>query len=85
MVKIKAEDIMIWILIAATIAVALWLLHGSPPESNALISITIFFSTMILLIWKKIFQIDKNTSCSFIKMKNHINKRFDKLEGIIRK
>jgi len=36
--KIKIEDILIWILILGVIAVSLWLLSGSPVETNAVTS-----------------------------------------------
>ncbi|MBI2628976.1 hypothetical protein HYW74_02745 [Candidatus Pacearchaeota archaeon] len=74
--KIKLEDIVFWLLIIAMIAIAFWLLSGSPPEENALITITIFVATSELLIWRKIMSMDKNTAVSFIKLRKDIDIRF---------
>jgi hypothetical protein len=87
MVKIGFEDIVFWIFILIIIGTALWLLSGSPPESTALITIALAFAGSELLIWKRIFSIEKRTAISFIKLKNNIDKnnliinnRFDQLE-----
>jgi hypothetical protein len=85
MVKIKIEDIIFWIFILIIIGTALWLLHGSPPEMNAIITVALGVAGSELLIWKKIFsiekdsnfailKIDKNISLSFMKIKNEIEK-----------
>jgi len=88
MVKIKIEDILIWIFITIAVGTALWLLHGSPSETNAIITIAITFAGSELLIWKKIFEIEKKTTIGFIKIKNDFNKnnimmnnRFDKVDN----
>ncbi len=75
--KIKIEDILIWILILGVIAVSLWLLSGSPVETNALISIAIFVATSELLLWKKIFGIDKDIAVSFTNLKRDIKELKD--------
>ena len=75
--KIKIEDILIWILILGVIAVSLWLLSGSPVETNALISIAIFVATSELLLWKKIFGIDKDIAVSFTNLKRDIRELKD--------
>lgn len=68
----KLEDILIWVVIVLIIATAIWLLMGSPPEANALISIALFVAASELLIWKKLFSIEKNTAVSFVKLKSDI-------------
>ncbi len=85
---VRIEDIVFWIIIIAIIAIAIWLLRGSPPETNALISIALFVAASELMLWKTLFKIDKNTSIGFVKVKNdmnnkhlEINNRFDKIEG----
>ncbi len=87
MVKITIEDIIFWIFILIIIGTALWLLHGSPPESSAIITVALAFAGSELLIWKKIFLIEKRTTIGFMKMKHEfdknnlmINNRFDKIE-----
>lgn len=87
MVKITIEDVVFWIFILLIIGTALWLLHGSPPESSALITIALFFAGSELMIWKRIFKIENRTSISFMKIKHEIeknnfmiNNRFDKIE-----
>lgn len=69
---IKIEDIMFWIIILLIIATALWLLSGSPGETDALISIALFVAASELLIWKKLFSIDKRTAISFEKVKSDL-------------
>lgn len=71
--EIKIEDILFWISVAAIIAIALWLLSGSPSEINALISIALFVAASEILLWKAIFSIDKKTSNGFIKIKSDMN------------
>jgi len=68
--RLKADDIAFWILILATIAVILWLLRGSPTLENGVITIGLFLVSMIILLYKKYFEIDKNTTISFMKVKN---------------
>ncbi len=91
MTKIKIEDIVFWIFILMIIGTALWLLHGSPPEMNAIISIGIAVAGSELLTWRTIFnkdkktllklsEMDKKTALSFMKIKNEMNNRFDKIE-----
>jgi len=77
--KIKIEDIIFWIIILLIIAAALWLLSGSPPETDALISIALFVAASELLIWKKLFDIDKRTAISFEKVKSELKDIKNKL------
>jgi len=70
--KVKVEDIAFWVIIALIIATAIWLLSGSPPEVNALVSIALFVAASELLIWKKLFSIENDTAVSFIKLKSDI-------------
>ncbi len=74
MVKIKIEDILFWIFIAIIVGTALWLLHGSPPEMSAIITIALGVAGSELLIWKSLFKTDKKTAISFMKIKNEIEK-----------
>jgi len=53
------------------------LLSGSPVETNALISIAIFVATSELLLWKKIFGIDKDIAVSFTNLKRDIKELKD--------
>lgn len=73
---IKIEDIIFWLLIIAIVAIALWLLSGSPPEIDALITIALFVAASELLIWRKIFSIEKNTTIGFMRVKHDMNKGF---------
>ena len=70
--RFKIEDTIFWILIISAIAVILWLLKGSPTLENAIISIGLFIIGSELLLWRKIFEIDKDTAISFAKLKNDI-------------
>jgi len=67
--KVRFEDILFWIIILGIVAIALWLLHGSPTETGALISIATFVAASELLIWKFLFKSDKNTAIELMKVK----------------
>jgi len=77
--KIKIEDIVFWVIIFLIIATALWLLFGSPPETDALISIALFVAASELLIWRKLFDIDKKTAVGFEKVKSELKNIKNKL------
>ena len=81
--KIKVEDIIIWILIIAIIAIAICLLTGSPTQESALITIAIFVAGSELLIWRKIFAMDKDTSICLIKFDKSVALNFNELRGDI--
>ncbi|MDO8517360.1 MAG: hypothetical protein Q7S33_04525 [Nanoarchaeota archaeon] len=66
----KTEDIIFWIIICLIVGVALWKLVGSPTDTTALISITLFVAGSEIILWKALFNIDKKTEIGFIKMKN---------------
>ena len=94
--KIKIEDIIIWAIIGLMIAIAIWKLIGSPTDTAVLISIILFISASEILIWRKLFlieknsciniaKIDKNVSLSFMKMKNTMNKRFSEVNNSLYK
>ncbi len=72
--KSKPKDILFWILILAAIGIAVWLLVGSPTIEQGLLMITIFIATSEILLWKKIFSVDKKTVISFEKVKSGFDK-----------
>ncbi len=84
MPKIKIEDIIFWILILIIVAIALWLLAGSPPEVNALVAIALFVATSELIIWKKLFAVEKNTAVDFAKLDKNVSISFIKLRNDIK-
>lgn len=92
---VRIEDIVFWILIILIIATALWLLHGSPAESSALITLALFVATSEVLLWKALFKIDRKTSIefvkldkslaiSFIKIKNDMHNKHNELKDLIK-
>jgi len=97
--KIKTEDIIIWTAIIIIIAIAIWKLVGSPTDTAALISITLFIAVSELSLWKKMFLMEKKTEVGFMKVKeninllrndlkhylNNTNQRLDNIENLIRK
>ena len=97
--KIKTEDIIIWTAIIIIIAIAIWKLVGSPTDTAALISITLFIAVSELSLWKKMFLVEKKTEVGFMKVKeninllrndlkhylNNTNQRLDNIENLIRK
>jgi len=74
--KIKIEDIVFWFIILLMVALAIWLISGSPTDTNAIIALTVFVAASELLLWKNLFSIDKKTAISFEKVKS----RFDKID-----
>ena len=70
--KMKIEDVVFWVIISLIIATALWLLSGSPPEANALVSIALFVAASEILIWRKLFDVDKKNAVGFEKVKNDL-------------
>src|SRR3989344_3141788 len=80
--KLKAEDIVFFIAIGLALFVLLWLLHGSPTLDSALMSIGIFIITSELLLWRKYFEIDKNVSNGFTRVKSDFEIIGNKVEHI---
>ncbi|MBI2508062.1 hypothetical protein HYV89_03860 [Candidatus Woesearchaeota archaeon] len=80
--KLKAEDIVFFIVIGLALFVLLWLLHGSPTLDSALVSIGAFIITSEVLLWRKYFEIDKNVSIGFMKVKTDLDKIKEKLDDI---
>jgi len=81
------EDIAFWILISLVVGIAIWKLIGSPTDTAALISISLFIGGSELVLWKHLFAMDKRVSIGFFKMKNDFNNlnkdfnyRFDNIE-----
>jgi len=72
MTDIKIEDIAFWIIISLIIALAIWLLSGSPTDTSAIIALAVFIAASEILIWKSLFNIDKRTAIGFEKIKNSI-------------
>ena len=70
---LKIEDIIFLILIAIIIGIAIWLLFGSPTLETGLISLALFVAGSELLIWRKIFSVDKNSAIGFVKVKGELN------------
>ena len=71
--KLKIYDIVFFILIGLIIFIALWLLFGSPTLVVAFVFVAIFFASSELMIWRKIFEMDKNTAIGFMKVKNNLD------------
>mgnify|MGYP001560852760 CR=1 FL=1 len=88
----KTEDIIFWIIICLIVGVAIWKLVGSPTDTAALISITLFVAGSEIILWKALFKTDKRTEIGFIKIKNDINnlkedinKKHQELKQLIKK
>lgn len=97
--KISFEDIMFWIIMAGLLGLALWMLSGSPTEIGAIMGIMGFVGASEIMLWKHLFKIDnkaslklsniqKNTTISFLKVKQdiekmqiNINNRFDNMDN----
>ena len=68
--RIRFEDVLFWILILGIIGIVLWMLHGSPTDTGAIVGIGAFVATSEILIWKRIFRIEKDTSIGFVRVKS---------------
>ena len=84
MAKITSEDIVIWVLIAATLGIIIWKLFGSPSDLAVIITIGLFVIGLITTLTKKIYTVENNltssihkldekTSLGFMKVKNEIS------------
>jgi len=62
-------DIMIILVLTATIGLGIWMLIGSPTEMQAIVTLAMFIGTSGLFMLKKIHSIDKNTAVKFKKVK----------------
>lgn len=84
----KAEDIAFWIIILILIGLAFWLFKGSPTTENAIISLIVFFVSSEMILWRKMFEIDKNTAVSFVRLKEEIkymNNNLNEIKEIVKK
>ena len=84
MKQIKIEDIVFWAIIIAIIALAIWLLFGSPTDTSAIIALAVFIAASEILLWKAIFSIDKRTSVGFMKLRNDLNNQHNELKLLLK-
>ena len=66
---VKLIDILFWLLILAAIAIAIWILSGSPDLTGGLISVMVFVAASEVLLWKSLFSIDKKNAIGFEKVR----------------
>jgi len=83
--KIRMEDIIFWVLITLIVGIAIWKMIGSPTDTTALISITLFIAGSEILLWKAFFSIDKKTAVGFMKLKNDIDNKHNELKSMLMK
>ncbi len=84
----KAEDIAFWSIILLLIGLAFWLFKGSPTAESAIISLIVFFASSEMILWRKVFEMDKNTAVSFARLKEelkYINNNLDEIKEIVKK
>jgi len=67
--KVKIEDTVFWILIAAVAGIIIWKLFGSPADTATLITATLFLMGSELTLWRKMYIIEKKTEVGFMKVK----------------
>ncbi len=70
--KYKIEDIAFWTFLLAAFAIVLWLLHGSPTLEDALLTLTALIIGSEFMLWKKYYEVDKNTAIAFSHVRNDI-------------
>lgn len=73
MEKLNLESIVFWIIIILLIAIALWMLSGSPTDSSAIVAIAVFVAASEILLWKSLFSMDNKNSVGFERIRNDIN------------
>ncbi|MBS3079169.1 hypothetical protein J4218_03545 [Candidatus Pacearchaeota archaeon] len=85
MVKLKIEDVIFWLIILYIIGIAIWMLHESPMDSSAIISIGLALGSSELFLWRSLYnnnknnllrlsEMDKKTAMSFLKLRNEMEK-----------
>ena len=65
---IRIEDFLFWIVIFFIVGISLWLLSGSPGLEGALVAVGLSVATSEVLLWKKLFSIDKKTAVGFVRV-----------------
>ena len=63
----NTEDIIILTSIFLLMFVAVWSFYGLPTKTSVLIYLGIFLVASNILLWRRIFIMDKNTAVSFVK------------------
>jgi uncharacterized membrane protein len=58
--KMKFIDILFWALIVIGVGIIIWYLFGSPDITSALIAVILFFAGSELLLWRKIFELERD-------------------------
>ncbi len=71
--KLSLENLAFWIIIILLIALAVWMISGSPTDTSAIIAIAVFVAASEILLWKSLFSIDKKTAIGFEKIRNDID------------
>lgn len=83
MAKIRTEYIVFWLIILVMLSIAIWKIFGSPTDTSTLIAVIIFVSMSEILLWKAIFNMDKNIAGGFTNIKNNINNINTKIDNLI--
>jgi len=78
---VKVDDVVFWILLLSAAGVLLWLLKGSPTLESTIIMVGLFIISSEIMLWRKYFEVDKNTAVGFEKVKNDLDKRFNEVNG----
>ncbi len=82
--KLKIDDVAFWILILAAFIILLWLLRDSPTIESVLVAVGLFIMSSIIFLYRKYFEIDKNTAVGFMKVKSdfkEVKSRLDVMGG----
>lgn len=79
--EIKIEDIVFWIIMLLIIALAIWLLVGSPTDTASIIAIGIFVAGSEVLIWRTLFEKDKDTCLSIERLDKKTAISFEKVKA----
>ncbi len=74
----KVEGIAFWILIAASILIAIWILIGSPGMAEAAFTLTMFSIGEIALLWRNFYAFKADTNAKLKSIEDKVDKILEK-------
>lgn len=85
MERIKAGDMIFWFVIIIITAIVIWKMFSLSIDNSTLMIILILIVMSEILLWKAVFNMDKNTAVGFIHIRNDISNINNKLDTLIRR
>lgn len=76
------DSALFWVPLALMLLLALWLMLGSPTDTETIIVLVVFVAGSELALWRSHFEFDKKASVGFAKVNKDIEDIKDKLDSI---